>query len=47
MYADDFLEDMAAQEAADKEVYDIAYMNDDYNDGDPWGDEQEDRDDYN
>ena len=47
MYADDFLEDQAAQEAADKEVYDIAYMNDDYNDGDPWGEEQEDRDDYN
>ncbi len=48
MYADDYLEDQMAQEAADLEEYDIlAGMDDDYNDGDPWGYEQEDRDDYN
>jgi hypothetical protein len=47
MYADDYLEDQMAQEAADLEEYDIlAGMDDDYNDGDPFGYEQEDREDY-
>jgi hypothetical protein len=47
MYADDYLEDQMAQEAADQEDYDIlAGMDDDYNDGDPWGYEQESREDY-
>lgn len=47
MYADDYLEDKAAQDAADYEEYDIlAGLDDDFNDGDPWGDEKEDEGDY-
>lgn len=47
MYADDYLEDQTAQDMAEQEDYDIlAGMDDDYNDGDPWGYEQEDREDY-
>jgi hypothetical protein len=45
-YVEDYIEDMNIQAEADEEDYDMSNMNDDYMDGDYYGDEEENPQDY-
>jgi hypothetical protein len=47
IYIDDALEEMDSSNFIDGEEYNMSFMNDDYNDGDYYGDENEDNEDYN
>lgn len=46
IYLEDYVEDMQTGEAIDAEEYNMSNMNDDYMDGDYYGDEQENPEDY-
>ena len=46
IYLEDYVEDMQTGEAIDAEEFNMSHMNDDYRDGDYYGDEQENQEDY-
>ena len=46
IYMDDYIEQMENDAEIDRENNDMSYMNDDYLDGDYYGDEQENLQDY-